>query len=108
MTRFLLRVRETFAAAARSSWVATSAALVITTALWLVGKAVGVATDDLWPLRGAVQLCGLWAFTLFAMSIVAVGRSQAWSRCSAGSTGRRAFIGLWVLRRCSLWRRTSC
>ena len=77
MTRFLLRARETFAAAARSSWVATSAALVITTALWLAGKAVGVATDDLWPLRGVVQLCGLWAFTLFAMSIVAVGRSQA-------------------------------
>lgn len=77
MTRFLLRVRETFAAAARSSWVATSAALVITTALWLAGKATGIATDDLWPLRGAVQLCGLWAFTLFAMAIVAVGRSQA-------------------------------
>jgi predicted ferric reductase len=77
MSRLLLGVRETFAVAARSSWIATGAALAVTTMLWVAGKVSGVATAELWPLRAAVQLCGLWAFTLFSMTIVAVGRSRA-------------------------------
>jgi predicted ferric reductase len=77
MSRLVLWLRETFAVAARSSWISTGAALAITTGLWLTGKILGIATDDLWPLRAAVQLCGLWAFTLFCMTILAVGRSQA-------------------------------
>ncbi len=77
MNRLLLWSRETFAAAARSSWAATTAALAITTTLWLIAKGMGVAADGLWPLRGAVQLFGLWAFTLFSVAIIAVGRSRA-------------------------------
>jgi predicted ferric reductase len=77
MNRLRLWIRETFAVAARSSWVATAAALAITTALWAAGKGAGIATDDLWPLRAPIQLSGLYAFTLFCLSIVAVGRSQA-------------------------------
>src|SRR5262249_43383385 len=77
MTRLLLRLQETFAAAARSSWVATAAALAITTGLWVAGKLQGVETAQLWLLRGAAQLCGLWAFTLMCVTILAIGRSQA-------------------------------
>jgi predicted ferric reductase len=77
MNHALLRVREALAAAARSSWIASGSAIAITTALWIAGKANGVETAGLWPMRWAVQLSGLWAFTLFSMAIVAVGRTQA-------------------------------
>lgn len=77
MIRVLLWIQETWAAAARSSWMATATALAVTTGLWVAGKGAGVSSADLWPWRAAVQLSGLWAFTLFCMAAVAVGRSQA-------------------------------
>ncbi|MGE0448883.1 MAG: ferric reductase-like transmembrane domain-containing protein [Vicinamibacterales bacterium] len=77
MVRVLPWIQQTCASVARSSWVATAAALAITTGLWGAGKGSGVSAAGLWPLRGAIQLSGLWAFTLFCMAIVAVGRTQA-------------------------------
>jgi len=77
MTRLLLRAKEAFAAAARSSWIATGIVLAVTTGLWIAGKVQGAAAEDLWPLRGLIQLCGLWAFSLMCVSTLAIGRSEA-------------------------------
>lgn len=84
MNKLLLWSRETFASAAGSSWMAAGAALALTTGLWGAAKVTGIGVVGLWPLGAAIQLSGLWAFTLFCLAIVAVGRSRAFEPVFGG------------------------
>ena len=77
MNRLFRLLSRTFATANKFSWTVTAIALFISTALWTTAKISGVAAVKLLPLRAAVQLTGLWGFTLMCITIIAVGRAEA-------------------------------